>query len=101
MDWDDSGPSPYQILGLGDDGPKASVDEIKKLYRKLAIVKHPDKNPGNPNAGMTCTAITMSACRHAIALQYCPYNVAIHVYCTHPVKLSCTMYMLSPECKHA
>ena len=100
MDWDDSGPSPYQILGLGDDGPKSSVDEIKKLYRKLAIVKHPDKNPGNPNAGMTCT----SSCHHHVGvspcMHYCPH-VAIHVYCTHPVKLSCTMYMLSPECKHA
>ncbi|KAG1670576.1 hypothetical protein FOA52_012148 [Chlamydomonas sp. UWO 241] len=50
MDWADGGRTPYQVLGLGDEGPRATADEIKKSYRKLAIAKHPDKNPNNPNA---------------------------------------------------
>lgn len=37
----------YKILGVEKT---ADENQIKKAYRKLAIVHHPDKNPGDPNA---------------------------------------------------
>ncbi len=37
----------YKILGVER---KASADEIRKAYRKLAMVHHPDKNPGDKKA---------------------------------------------------
>ena len=37
----------YSILGLR---PDSSAEEIKKVYRKLAMQYHPDRNGGNPES---------------------------------------------------
>lgn len=37
---------PYSVLGISHD---ASADEIKKAYRKLSRMYHPDSNVNNPN----------------------------------------------------
>ena len=37
----------YKVLGVEES---ASQDEIRKAYRKLSLLHHPDKNPGNTEA---------------------------------------------------
>jgi curved DNA-binding protein CbpA len=37
----------YKLLGIQ---PDASIDEIKRAYRQLALRYHPDQNPGDQNA---------------------------------------------------
>lgn len=38
--------NPYQVLGVPES---ASMDEVKKAYRKLSRIYHPDANVNNPN----------------------------------------------------
>jgi curved DNA-binding protein CbpA len=38
---------PFAILEIDSD---ATIADIKKKFRKMSLLKHPDKNPDNPLA---------------------------------------------------
>ena len=38
---------PNELLGVSED---ASIADVKKAYRKLSRLKHPDKNPNSEQA---------------------------------------------------
>ncbi|KAM1137061.1 hypothetical protein ACFX2B_034703 [Malus domestica] len=42
----------YKVLGLpsGEEGAKLTQNDIKKAYRAMALVLHPDKRPDDPDA---------------------------------------------------
>ncbi|WP_163372778.1 J domain-containing protein [Endozoicomonas acroporae] len=50
-------------LGLSEG---ASLNDVKKAYRKLALRCHPDKNPGNVEESNKTFQIITEANRHLI-----------------------------------
>ena len=50
-------PDYYTLLGVE---PDATTAQIKKAYRKLARLHHPDTNPGDPQAAARFRDITQA-----------------------------------------
>ena len=47
----------YNVLGISKN---ATTDEVKKAYRKLARIHHPDLNPNNKEAEMKFQQINVA-----------------------------------------
>jgi DnaJ-class molecular chaperone len=46
---------PYEILGISVGTPE---EEIKRIFRRMSLKYHPDKNPGDENAEAKFIQIT-------------------------------------------
>ena len=58
MDDATAGPNPYDVLELPHPGPAGpSEADVRRAFRRLALVKHPDKQPDNPHAAAEFAAI--------------------------------------------
>jgi DnaJ family protein B protein 4 len=55
MNAEDGEPDYYKILNVSEN---ATPDEIKKEYRKLSMIHHPDKNQNNPESTKKFQAIS-------------------------------------------
>ena len=63
----------YSVLQVP---PSATADDIKKAYRKLSMIHHPDKNKGNPEATAMFQKVSeayqvLSMTHNATHLTYC------------------------------
>ena len=49
----------YAVLEVDE---KASFDDIKRAFRRLSLLKHPDKNSREPNAHVAFCAVRSQLC---------------------------------------
>ena len=49
----------YAVLEVDE---KAGFDDIKHAFRRLSLLKHPDKNSNNPNAHAAFCAVRSQLC---------------------------------------
>ena len=57
--------NPYEVLGVNADDP---MDVVKKKFRRLSILVHPDKNQGDAERAMSAFDAVKKA-----STKYCPF----------------------------
>ena len=58
----------YDILEISQT---ATLEIIRKSYRRLAIARHPDKNPNKPDATAAFQSVSGTRSRPAIIVRGC------------------------------
>jgi len=61
----------YELLGVS---PDASDEALKKAYRKLAKMHHPDLNPNDPDAARRFREVTVAIAILCDAKRRSAYN---------------------------
>jgi molecular chaperone DnaJ len=68
-------PTHYEVLGLAQDAPQ---EEVKRAFRRMAMARHPDLNPADPQAARLFRKVVEAYEVLGDERARCAYDASLH-----------------------